>query len=438
MPRFPRVNIENALYYVTSRSGHAYNIFIDDSDYKEYISLIDKYKKQYGFKLFSYSLLPARLEMLIELRSNSAISNIMHDISSLYTKIYNGKYAKKGHLFQQRFKALIAEKDSYLLQLIRQVHLSPVLDNITRDPKAYQYSSHNAYMDPSKRKFPNVEDEVEEAFKILKGREAIFDKFISQPDYAEIERFKNILLKNKLLGSDGFIEKVKNRIKEDAEARKKNKSLRKVQIIYIVAGSAAILALSIGVTYFYRQNYVLKNKYAVTIDVYKRTLESLKRERDAAVEAHKNIENYAWKIRLTEQALEKTMQEKDRASVIKNDINGSMWKIALTQTSGSPINFQKEDVIYFNNNLYLSNNLSKIGFPSTVYTKTDLKNGIIIWKTIQSNNRNETASWRGEWNGSAIKGVMSFRSSDGVTIEFSFISLGYLGHKAENKPGEQT
>jgi putative transposase len=414
MSRLPRINIESALYYVTTKSGHSYNIFIDDMDYKEYISLVAKYKDQYGFKLFSYSLLPARLEMLIELRNDANISNIMHDITSLYTKIYNGKHGKKGHLFQQRFKSQIAEKDAYLLQLTRQIHLSPVLEKLAGDPKTYQYSSHNMFLDSSKRAFPNMKSEIEEVLGRFKGREKEFDDFVSRPDPKEIEELKRVLRRNRILGSSEFIEEVKRKIEENRKAQKKNQALKKVQMVYIAAGSAAIFALAIGVTYFYKQNSVLKNEYTRTVDTYKRTLDGLKRERDAAIEANKDTENYAWKIRLTEQALEK----------LKNDINGSMWKITLTQVSGSPIEFQKEDIIYFKNNLCLSNNLSKVGFPSTVYTKTDLKNGTIIWKVIQSNERGETASWRGEWDGSKIKGVMSFRSPNGEVKDFSFVSTG--------------
>ena len=424
MSRLPRINIESALYYITTKSGHSYNIFIDDMDYKEYVSLVAKYKDQYGFKLFSYSLLPARLEMLIELRNDANISNIMHDITSLYTKIYNGKHGKKGHLFQQRFKSQIAEKDTYLLQLTRQIHLSPVLEKLAGDPKAYQYSSHNMFLDPSKRVFPNMNSEIEEVLGRFEGREKAFDEFVSRPDQKEIEELKRVLRRNRILGSSEFIEEVKRKIEENAKAQKKNQALKKIQMVYIAAGSAAIFALAIGVTYFYKQNSMLKNEYTRTVDMYKRTLDGLKRERDAAIEAHKDTENYAWKIRLTEQALEKTIQEKDRAEKIKNDINGSMWKITLTQVSGSPIEFQKEDIIYFKNNLCLSNNLSKVGFSSTIYTKTDLKNGIIIWKTVQSNERGETASWRGEWDGSKIKGAMSFRSPSGDVKDFSFVSTG--------------
>ncbi|MFA4991834.1 MAG: transposase [Candidatus Omnitrophota bacterium] len=429
MGRLPRVYIEGSLYYVTSQTGHAYNIFLDDMDYREYISLVAKYKDQYGFKLFSYSLLPARLEMLIELKNNVPISNIMHDINSLYTKLYNSKYGKKGHLFQQRFKSIIAEKEMYLLRLVRQIHLSPVVDKLTTDPKAYQYSSHNLFLDPAKREFPNMKDEVEEIFKVLKGREEAFEKYVSDPNPMEIEGLKKTLRRKRILGSDDFAESVRNRIEENARLQEKNRLTRKNQILYISVGGAAILVLAIGITYFYLQNTTLKSEYAETVDMYKKTLDMLKKERETAVKANKSAEDYAWKIRLTEQALEKTIQARERSDYLKKDMDGSMWRIELTQVSGSPVNVQKDDVIYFKNNFYFSNNLNNAGFPSSAYTKTDLKNGIIVWRTSQSNERGEIAAWRGEWDGDAMKGTMSFRSIDGEARDFSFISMGRVVKK---------
>ncbi|MCX5693111.1 MAG: transposase [Candidatus Omnitrophica bacterium] len=433
MSRLPRINIESALYYVTTRSGHTYNIFIDDMDYKEYISLVAKYKDQYGFKLFSFSLLPARLEMLIELRNNAAISNIMHDITSLYTKIYNGKHGKKGHLFQQRFKALIAEKDAYLLQLTRQIHLSPVAEKIVSDPKSYQYSSHNMFLDSSKRGFPNMKAEIEEVFGMLKGREREFDAFVSKPDSKEIEEFKKILRKNRILGSDEFIEEVKNRIEENAKAQKKNQAPNKTQRLYLAAGGAAIVLLGMAIAYFYFQNSLLKTKYSKTINVYKSTLDMLKRERDVAIKANKDIETYVWKIRLTEQALQNTVREQKRTDKPMKEIEGFAWKIGLTQTTGASIGFPKEDVIYFENGQYTSTILAQNGFSNSSYTKTDLKNGVIIWRTIQANEKGETVSWRGEWDGSTMKGMMNMHLIDGAIRDFSFVSTG--GRMEKNNGG---
>src|SRR3989338_629626 len=164
MGRLPRIKVENALYYVTSKAGHGQDTFIDEADYREYITLIDKYKAQYGFKLFSYTLMPTHLHLLIELSAESNISQIMHDINSLYTKLYNSRYNRKGHLFESRFKTVIAEKSSNLLPLTRHIHRNPVRIGLTNDPKDYHYSSHGQYLNPVKSRPPEMNGEIEEVF----------------------------------------------------------------------------------------------------------------------------------------------------------------------------------------------------------------------------------------------------------------------------------
>lgn len=73
MARLPRVYIENILYYVTARGGHNQNIFRAPSDYADYMSLITRYKNQYGFRLYGFVLMPTHVHMLIELKNNIGI-----------------------------------------------------------------------------------------------------------------------------------------------------------------------------------------------------------------------------------------------------------------------------------------------------------------------------------------------------------------------------
>src|SRR3989338_5066392 len=167
MGRLPRIKVENALYYVTSKAGHGQDTFIDEADYREYITLIEKYKSQYGFKLFSYALMPTHLHLLIELTNESNISQIMHDINSLYTKLYNSRYNRKGHLFESRFKTVIAEKSSNLLPLTRHIHRNPIRAGLSNDPKEYPFTSHGNYLDPEQHKLPDMKEEIAEVFRQL-------------------------------------------------------------------------------------------------------------------------------------------------------------------------------------------------------------------------------------------------------------------------------
>src|SRR3989338_5797134 len=149
MPRLPRINLEGAIYYVTSKSAQNEALFKDGADYKMYLELLTKYKTEHKFKLFSYCLLPERLELLIETSDDATISEVMHDLNSLYTKYFNGRYLRKGHLFEARFKSVLVEKADYLLKMTRHIHQLP--GDVFKD---YPYTSYHLYIDaPSS---PNV------------------------------------------------------------------------------------------------------------------------------------------------------------------------------------------------------------------------------------------------------------------------------------------
>jgi len=87
VPREPRIYIEKVLYLITAKGLEDRDLFMDHQDYSEYMKSLCDYKKEFGFKLFAYALLPKRLCLLIELENNVTISTIMHNLNSKYTKM---------------------------------------------------------------------------------------------------------------------------------------------------------------------------------------------------------------------------------------------------------------------------------------------------------------------------------------------------------------
>jgi putative transposase len=81
------------------------------------------------------------------------LSVFMHTVQSGYTVYFNRKRNRSGHLFQGRFKSLLVDKDAYLLELSRYIHLNPVRARITERPEGYRYSSYHAYCTPSEETF---------------------------------------------------------------------------------------------------------------------------------------------------------------------------------------------------------------------------------------------------------------------------------------------
>ncbi|MFA6079731.1 MAG: transposase [Candidatus Omnitrophota bacterium] len=428
MGRLPRVYVEGVLYYVTSKGGHGQNIFPHPEDYNDYLSLVANYKKQYGFKLFSYVLLADHLHMLIELKNSIGISSIMHDVNSRYTKNYNGRYGKKGHLFQERFRTVLAEKDPYLLQIIRCIHLNPVRASLAKDPKDYPYSSHARYLDPSKRAHPDMAGEIEEVFALLKGREEEFDKYVKSESFENINEFRNKLERGVILGPKDFSDRIKKMIRESVEQDEAPKTSRRANLVYIVISGVVILVSAIAVSYFYRQEKVIRTKYDETLVVYEKTLEMLNREKDIALKTNQDVEEYSWKIRAAEKALadvkEENRRKAEEAARTEKALNGYTWKIELKAGSATTTASSfGSDTIFFENNRMNSTALNQEGFQGSGYTRTESGKGTVIWETFQTSKTGETASWRGEWDGKVMKGILSRRSGNDVR-DFSFVSVG--------------
>ncbi|MCB4791672.1 MAG: transposase [Elusimicrobia bacterium] len=131
-----------------ARGNNRQNIFLDESDYILFLKLLSEIKIKYPFYLYSYCLMPSHFHLLIEAKE-TPLSVIMQRLLTGYTVNINRKYKKFGHLFQGRYKAILCQKDNYLLELVRYIHLNPVRAHLAAKPMQWLWSGHNEYLKPS-------------------------------------------------------------------------------------------------------------------------------------------------------------------------------------------------------------------------------------------------------------------------------------------------
>ncbi|OGO81997.1 MAG: hypothetical protein A2Y18_01390 [Clostridiales bacterium GWD2_32_19] len=143
MARKQRIHYRAALYHVMARGNNGEYIIKDEQDKKHYIDIVKKYKERYQFKLYAYCLMDNHIHMLIEV-SEVPLAKIMQGIQQVYTQHYNKKYKRTGHVFQQRYKAVVCNKDGYMLHLVKYIHYNPVKAKI-EEGLDYKWSSHREY-----------------------------------------------------------------------------------------------------------------------------------------------------------------------------------------------------------------------------------------------------------------------------------------------------
>ena len=254
MPRFPRVNLEGALYYITTKADYKLNLFRDDSDKNRYLFFVFEYKGLYNFKLYSLALTSKESHLLIEPSQQFTVSQIMHDVNANYTKYYNKKYEKKGHLFEERFKAVLIEKQSYLLEATRFVHRIVLKDNTLLQLKDYRWSSYLSYlkMEPDKNISANIDyEEVLNLFSSpLENRAATYQEFVEKASSQELEAFENKLYRVSVVGSEKFIDKIKEISKAAAEAGQEQPELNAELFLEKRKRNRAVYILIVSVLVF--------------------------------------------------------------------------------------------------------------------------------------------------------------------------------------------
>ncbi len=143
MARPLRIEFPGALYHVTARGNAQRDLFLDDEDRERFLSVLDRVVSRFHLLLHAYCLMDNHYHLLLE-TPEANLSKAMRQINGVYTQAFNRRHGKVGHVLQGRFKAILVDRDRYLLELCRYVVLNPVRARITRKPDTYRWSSYRA------------------------------------------------------------------------------------------------------------------------------------------------------------------------------------------------------------------------------------------------------------------------------------------------------
>ncbi|GAH93854.1 unnamed protein product [marine sediment metagenome] len=115
MPRIKRIYLEEGIFHILARGNNKQWLFEDKSDFKYYLDILKRLKKEQPFLLYHYILMNNHVHLLIETNQKTELSKLMKRINLLYYNHYRRKYNYAGHFWQDRFKSILVSKDEYLL-----------------------------------------------------------------------------------------------------------------------------------------------------------------------------------------------------------------------------------------------------------------------------------------------------------------------------------
>ncbi|MDX2218808.1 MAG: transposase [Burkholderiales bacterium] len=140
MSRPLRLELSGGLYHVTSRGDRREDIFVDDDDRLIWLDVLAHCCERFNWAIHAWCLMDNHYHLVIE-TPEANLSAGMRQLNGVYTQRFNRRHGRVGHVFQGRFKGILVEKDSYLLELARYVVLNPVRARMVRHPKQWKWSS---------------------------------------------------------------------------------------------------------------------------------------------------------------------------------------------------------------------------------------------------------------------------------------------------------
>ncbi len=158
MPRKARIDAPGALHHLIVRGIERRRIFSDDQDRDNFIDRLGNIVTETQTFCFAWALLPNHAHILVR-TGQTPLATVMRRLLTGYAVSYNRRHRRHGHLFQNRYKSILCQEDTYLLELVRYIHLNPLRAKIVKsltESDNYPYSGHSALMGKVQRKFQDT------------------------------------------------------------------------------------------------------------------------------------------------------------------------------------------------------------------------------------------------------------------------------------------
>lgn len=217
MARPLRIQYPGAVYHVMSQGNAREPIFFLSGDQTLFLKTLALSIKRFNLILHGYCLMDNHYHLLLETPDGN-LSEGMRQINGLYTQSFNRAHNRVGHIFRGRYKAILIEKENYLLALCRYIVLNPVRAGVVRNPADYEWSNYRdtAGMNTKPPGFLFVDWILgqfgHERKSAQRGYRAFVSAFDGKNPLAEVKE-------QSVLGSDAFVSRFVDRLWEKEEIK---------------------------------------------------------------------------------------------------------------------------------------------------------------------------------------------------------------------------
>jgi len=210
MPRKPRLHVPGGFFHVILRGNGRSDIFFAREDRSIWESLIADAVRRYEHRIHAYCWMTNHTHMAIQ-SGPEPLAQFITYIAGNYARRMNIRMQRSGHLFERRYRALLVQEDTYLLELVRYIHMNPVRAGLVDCCGDYEWSSHSAYLDSGKPEWLTVDYVLRMFGKSGECAQRKYAEFISEPQEDSIQTLLRAGCKrdNRHIGSDDWLEKSK-------------------------------------------------------------------------------------------------------------------------------------------------------------------------------------------------------------------------------------
>jgi len=199
MARPLRIQYPGAVYHVMNRGGARQKIFLEKEDYEASFKSIREIHERWRVEIFAYCLMGNHYHICLRTPEGN-LSRVMRHLDGLYTQRFNRMHRRDGALLRGRYKAIVVDKDSYLAQVVRYIHLNPLEAGLVREPQAYAWSSHRFYLRPKEAPKWLRPEEVMGEFASITA----FHGFVLEGNEQALEEFYKKVRQSPVLGDEEF------------------------------------------------------------------------------------------------------------------------------------------------------------------------------------------------------------------------------------------
>jgi REP element-mobilizing transposase RayT len=234
MARAWRIEYDGALYHVLSRGNDQQDIFRNDQDRIRFLEAVGEMSERYEMDIFAYVLMSNHYHLLLK-TNRSNLSKGMQWLGLAYTRRFNNRHFRSGHLFQGRFKSILVENDAYLVRLSCYIHRNPLRAKIVDRLAEYRWSSYPVYAYGHKGPEWLITETILSQFGDPYAHRAYREKV--QRYSEEEKKLLEDLKHGVILGTSDFVKKIRNAFlpdsphKEIPQCRKMQKDVDSLELI---------------------------------------------------------------------------------------------------------------------------------------------------------------------------------------------------------------